>query len=312
MTMNERVRLAYRNGTFAAKAREFMRSRISAFSISIPYRLLLGMRPRENMTYYENWKFYYVLRYMMRRTLRSLPPFVSPSGQPPKTIWWCWLQGEENAPELCRACLASLRRHLPEFKITIVTEKNMWNFVSIPDFIRKKYEAGIISRTHFSDILRTCLLCEHGGTWIDATVYCTGYRSDVLSLPLFYFSNVKRGDKGIALSNWLISSCGNHPFLLSVRALLFAWWKRHDRLYHYFQYHFFATMVLERFGDALRVPVFSNVPPHIMQDELFLPFSPERFAQYALMSDFHKLTYKFAESHVSDGTLYEKLVEEEK
>lgn len=31
-------------------------------------------------------------------------------------IWWCWLQGLDNAPEICRVCLESLRRWHPEKK----------------------------------------------------------------------------------------------------------------------------------------------------------------------------------------------------
>ncbi|MBQ6111224.1 MAG: hypothetical protein IJL01_02400, partial [Synergistaceae bacterium] len=35
----------------------------------------------------------------------------------PNIIWWMWLQGEDNAPDICKACLRSLRRWHSDKKI---------------------------------------------------------------------------------------------------------------------------------------------------------------------------------------------------
>ena len=34
-------------------------------------------------------------------------------------------------------------------------------------------DSGQITKTHLSDLLRLELLIRYGGTWIDATVFCT-------------------------------------------------------------------------------------------------------------------------------------------
>ena len=309
MKIFEKIAFYKKNGKLLEKIKSSVKYRVSAFLISIPFYLHLGKRPAENRNYFENYKFYLVLKKRFSHVLKKLPVYEENNVSNSKIIWWCWLQGEENAPELCRACLASLRKNLLDFEIKIVTEKNMWDLVKIPDFIKKKYEDGIISRTHFSDILRTCLLCEHGGVWIDSTVYCTGYKTDLFSSNLFYFSNIMRGDDGIAFSNWLICAHKNNPVLLSMRDLLFLYWKKNNGLYHYFLYHFFATMVLEKYPKiAAKVPVFSNVPPHIMQRELFSDYSDERFWQYEAMSDFHKLTYKFLPGQNKSSSVYDFLI----
>lgn len=311
MNLMQKISFYKKNGTLKIKIAATLKYRLNSFLISFPYRLIFARRSAENRIFYDNWKFYSVLKFRMRNTVRTLPPYSCPKKNAPKIIWWCWLQGEENAPNLCKACLESLRRNLSDFEIRVITEKNIWNYISVPDFIKEKYKNGTISRTHFSDILRTCLLVEHGGTWIDSTVYCTGYRNNVLTLPLFYFSNIKRGDDSILFSNWMISSCKAHPVLKAIQTLLFDYWKKHNRLYHYFIYHFFATMVLEHYPETGRtVPVFSNIPPHVMQDELFVSYSKERFAQYCLMSDFHKLTYKFDSGRDFTGTVYEYICKE--
>ena len=224
-----------------------------------------------------------------------------------RIIWWCWLQGEEQAPMLCKACLASLRRNLPQFEVKVVTEHNMFSYVHFPQHIIEKYKAGSISRTHFSDILRTSLLVEHGGVWIDSTVYCTGYAFPIFDYFFFVYQNWKFNiPQAMEASSWLISARKGDPILCGVRDLLYKYWADKDCLCHYYLYHFFFKMVTEQYKEEwMAVPRYSNIPPHIMQFELFRPYSEERFRQLSAMSDFHKLTWKSTSNDKQlEGTLY--------
>ena len=81
-------------------------------------------------------------------------------------IWQCWFQGEENMPNSIKLCLQSIKEFNPDREIILITEKNMNEYIKLPDFIIEKYKKGIISRTHFSDILRLYLLKEYGGVWV--------------------------------------------------------------------------------------------------------------------------------------------------
>lgn len=94
----------------------------------------------------------------------------------PKIIWWSWLQGESEAPELAKVCLESLRKNFPDYKIVIVTNDNLDNYVKLPQTILDKFNAGWIKGAHFADIIRLNLLAKYGGVWMDATVFCTGNR----------------------------------------------------------------------------------------------------------------------------------------
>lgn len=261
-----------------------------------------------------DWKWYVYLRRKFGRFLRRLPEVPVPSDTAiPKVIWWCWLQGEDNAPALCRACLNSLRRHMSDYEIKIITEQNMWGFIHVPDFIRDKYERGIIPRTQFSDLLRTCLLIEHGGIWMDSTVLCTGgIPSSLFDRHLFIYQNYKRGDESKCLSTWLIAACRNEPGLVLTRELLFEYWRRSNFLCHYYLYHFFFTMVCGLHPEILAVvPRYSNIPPHILQFEQFSQFSPVRWEQIKGMSAFHKLSWKYDTSAMDlTGTYYEHVLEE--
>lgn len=89
-------------------------------------------------------------------------------------IWVCWFQGEENMPELVRICYQSIKNNLPEgAKVYLITYKNINHFVSIDEFIQKKYENNEISKAFYSDIIRYLLLRDYGGMWIDSTILVT-------------------------------------------------------------------------------------------------------------------------------------------
>lgn len=231
------------------------------------------------------------------------------SGEYSNKVWWCWLQGEEQAPELCQACLDSLRHHIKDKEIVIITEINMWDYVSFPDYIKKKYDRGIITRTHFSDLLRLELLIQHGGTWIDSSVFCTGEGKDIFDNPLFVYQNFKRGDDAIEASNWLISSEKNNPILCATRDLLYKYWEKNDSLLHYFIFHFFFKIATEKYQEEWkRMNSFSNLPPHVLQFEIFDTYSQERIKQIKRMSDFHKLSQKVILPSNIEGSYYEYIV----
>ena len=88
-------------------------------------------------------------------------------------IYFCWLQGEENLPPVVRCCYNSLKMNAGHYKIVFIDEKNFSRYVDISPHIMKKFRAGKITRTHFSDILRVNLLERYGGLWLDSTVLVT-------------------------------------------------------------------------------------------------------------------------------------------
>ena len=70
-------------------------------------------------------------------------------------IWMCWWQGEENAPEIVRACIDSVRRNAGGHEVIVVTEENLSDYAHIPDWVLEKVSAGVMSRTHLSDLRST-------------------------------------------------------------------------------------------------------------------------------------------------------------
>lgn len=91
------------------------------------------------------------------------------------------MQGMENAPALVQKCYESLKINLKDREIILITAQNRKEYAILPDYIEEKYRKGIITHTHFSDLLRVELLCKYGGTWIDSTVYCSGEKWDAVT-----------------------------------------------------------------------------------------------------------------------------------
>ncbi|MBR4246583.1 MAG: capsular polysaccharide synthesis protein [Treponema sp.] len=272
------------------------------------FKISLKKFPGNMKADYKNFIFFSALKQKYKNFLKNYNPQTVPKHEYSDKIWWCWLQGEKNAPDLCKACLNSIRSNCPENEVIVITEDNYSDYVSFPDFIIKKYQKGFISRTHFSDLLRLQLLITHGGTWIDSTCYLTEKPTYIFNTPLFVFQNRERGDDSIAASSWLIASEKNNPIIVLVRDMIFDWWKKHNHLFHYFLIHFFLTIALKFYKNEWdKIPFFSNLPCHIMQRELFNQFEQIRFDQIKKMSAVHKLTYKFGEQKLSK-TIYEYLL----
>lgn len=140
----------------------------------------------------------------------------------PKVIWWCWLQGLDEAPQIVKTCYASL---VQEFKgskvqegqgisgvyeIKVIDAENWKEYIELPGYIVKKWEKKQIPPALFSDLLRLELLIKYGGTWIDSTVLCTGFQDssfkfqNYLEADLFLFQYTKQGSIPVSISNWFI------------------------------------------------------------------------------------------------------------
>lgn len=103
-----------------------------------------------------------------------------------------------------------------------------------------------------------------------------------------------------------------NPILKAVLDLLHDYWQENDSVSNYFLYHFFFKMAADFFEEQWKaVPRYSNIPPHILQFEMFNKYDDARFQQIKQMSNFHKLSWKYdLENKDLAGTYYEKIVQE--
>ena len=85
-------------------------------------------------------------------------------------IWMLWLQGEENAPNIVKASINSVRKHANGREVIVLNKDTVKKYTKLPDYVWKKFEEGKMTAAFLSDMIRLDLLYRYGGTWIDATV----------------------------------------------------------------------------------------------------------------------------------------------
>ncbi|HTB86074.1 MAG TPA: capsular polysaccharide synthesis protein, partial [Candidatus Sulfotelmatobacter sp.] len=129
-------------------------------------------------------------------------------GEFPKTIWMFWQQGFDAAPVLVQKCLASWRRHNPNWRIVLLDEKNLREYVDTASIV--KANRDIISVQSLSNIIRINLLAQRGGVWVDATCFCCRPLDDWLPARMgsgfFVFDNPGRER---IMASWFMASTNN-------------------------------------------------------------------------------------------------------
>ena len=231
-------------------------------------------------------------------------------------IWQLWFQGEKNAPDIVKICLDSVKRFHSDKKIIVLDDTSIEKYIEVPPIIKEKYLTGVISKAHYSDYIRTCLLVKYGGVWIDSTVLLTGkIPNDILNSDFFVFKNpiwyenrnvpseslfkiflsIEK-DAGFYGSNWFIVSKPNNLILILQKKLLEEYWTTENKLRQYFLYHFFISKSLIK--NKLCCNIFENMyslpnrAPHILQSMLNCEFDVKQFEEIKNISTIHKITYK--------------------
>lgn len=235
---------------------------------------------------------------------------MEPSRAENRTVWMFWWQGEEVAPPLVKKCIDTARKHFEGWNIVVVDRENYADYVDLPSHVMEKHEAGSITHTHFSDILRVALLVKHGGLWLDATVYCTGGLEEYMEgCDLFCYRNGWMDQENISFSSWLIYAKPGDPILKTALHLLYLYWEKNNRLCHYFLLHMFIRMAADRLPEEWnRIPYFSHADNHLLAEELLRPYCEKRFESLCRLTHFHKLTNKNAYEKASSDSFYTRLI----
>ena len=230
-------------------------------------------------------------------------------------VWVCWFQGMENAPELVKRCYKSIKDNLTNKEIILITEDNITDYVQFPEYIMDKWKNGQITHTHMTDLLRLELLIKYGGTWIDATVFCSEKQENIpdyfFNSDLFFFQCLKPGRDGHSHinSSWFISAKSNNKLLMAVRHLCYEYWKNNKDMIDYFLLHDFMAIALEYYPkDWLNIVPRDNATPHILLLRLFEQYDENIWQSVKAQTPFHKITYKFDEEKTKiKGTYYDVL-----
>ena len=151
-----------------------------------------------------------------------------------KIIWTLWMQGYENAPELVKSTIDSIRKfaELNNFQFILLEENTIEKYIVFPKLIKEKMDLGVIDYTKISDILRVSLLAKYGGTWVDATIYMKEEFDSSLLLQNYY--TIKTGgiedySPNISNNRWKgFFLSGNSSLFSFTRDFFFEYYSRYD------------------------------------------------------------------------------------
>lgn len=267
-----------------------------------------------SLKFTENELLYkYVLKrykkYMLNQMLYNVKKELSS-----ENIWVCWFQGIDNAPEIVKKCFESLCKYNSDKHIVVITDNNYFKYVELPEHIKKKYQEGKITKTHFSDILRAALLYQNGGLWVDSTMLFTdSIPRTIWSEEIFAFKIYNRETRQVASSQFLYAKKGNE-ILGRTLIGLYKYWEKKDKLITYYLFHYFFAIAVECNDYVLdqwkKTSVFYSELNHILQRELFSQYSKDKWEYIKKVSFVHKLSYKHItpERESFENTFYKYII----
>ena len=122
-----------------------------------------------------------------------------------KKIWFLWLQGYEDMPELVRRCYESWHKYNPGWEIIFLDRDNVDDYVNVSPIFEDR--SARIYRVSQSEIIRINLLHQYGGVWVDATCFCCqpldDWIGDYLDSGFFAFH---RPGVDRMLSSWFLAA----------------------------------------------------------------------------------------------------------
>ena len=229
-----------------------------------------------------------------------------------KNVWILWWQGEENAPNLVRNCIYSIKKY--NNNVNVVTNKNYNQYIKIEDLILKKFENNVITIQNFSDIIRMKLLSKYGGFWIDATIFLSDNIFDEIKKKSFF--TPKPGySKSMNVSDgkWCGFFIGGYDVnLYSFVSECFSnYWKIHNIIIDYFLIDYFIALAYS-YIPSVKINVdsndFNNGYIYKLNEIKNEKYNTNRINELLKVNKIHKMSYKDYLNKDDKNSVYNKLI----
>lgn len=151
-------------------------------------------------------------------------------------IWYCWFQGKSCMPLVVESCFCSVKKNAGKHPVIFIDLENINNYISLPDFIWRKFRYGDIGLAAFSDIVRFNLLAKYGGLWLDSTIFLT-QEIALNDLPFFSIKKAVGDNIFISQEKWCvfcIGGCINNLLFRFIVDFYNEYFKTHSQVIDYF------------------------------------------------------------------------------
>lgn len=242
-----------------------------------------------------------------------------------KIIWQYWGQGiDDNLPEIVKICFASVDKHKDDFTVIRLDDKNLGDYLELPDFVWQKRKNPEFKPAFFADLLRIALLYHYGGIWIDATILLTAPIDQQLqSQDFFMFSRHAEAENQdfwtqfnadyfgwhqhhyVNILNSFIIAKQHNPIIKDCLQILLNFWHSQNHIPHYFFFQIMFDVLMEKYADHYQE--FLNIDdtlPHLLIAKLEQPFEQDEYDEIIARCQIHKLTYR---QNCPTGSYYEHL-----
>lgn len=234
-------------------------------------------------------------------------------------IWLFWWQGiNDDTPVIVKKCISSIIANAGGRKVIVIDQDNYSKYVSIPDYIVKKLDKKQITLTHFSDILRMALLSEHGGIWMDATLFMVGkFPEDMEKYSIYSIKHNMFSDYHVCKGKWsgFYLACGKNSSIIKLfRDFFYEYWKHEDTLITYFLIDCIIAICYENINEIRML--IDEIPENNknvfeLQNNLFNDYSEEKYLEMRNDTRVFKLSWKLDFSSDNEGSFYNKILREE-
>lgn len=236
-----------------------------------------------------------------------------------KIIWTLWMQGYENAPELVKSTIDSIRKfaELNNFQFILLEENTIEKYIVFPKLIKEKMDLGVIDYTKISDILRVSLLAKYGETWVDATIYMKEEFDSSLLLQNYY--TIKTGgiedySPNISNNRWKgFFLSGNSSLFSFTRDFFFEYYSRYDIAVDYLLIDYIFDMAYkydEKIKNQMLELEKSNPNLFWLESHLGDKFDQKVWDNITETTKVFKTTYKLSgEIKSNKNNFYSKLID---
>lgn len=172
------------------------------------------------------------------------------------SIFVMWWQGEEHAPAIVKSCIQSIRRAANGHDVIVISESNVGEYATVPEFILQRLREKKMIFAHFSDMLRLQLLTLYGGCWIDATVFCSQTIPKKYFERSFYSINFGKVTKDPSHGRWttfLLFAQKDNILIKKTLEHHWRYWKNHQIIIDYIFFDYAIDLVVSECPKARKM-----------------------------------------------------------